>query len=193
MLAPNNEERRKELYKCLMEIRNKAKPEDLVQTDTHRFLQVLQRSGKLQRCYEIIGHVASIASLIDLSAKVVSRLYDFTSKSSDVPESFRSLWIRLPLLTATLQHVLSQAESGCLPNHVMKALKAIVDDISEQVSTVQICLSKILPSDGASKLERVLNIRLGEYVSSMTLGRSGLRERGSWETPPRNIILINVL
>ena len=46
-----DEDRRKELYKCLIEIRNITKSEDLVQTDTHRFLQVLQKSGKLQRCY----------------------------------------------------------------------------------------------------------------------------------------------
>ena len=51
----------------------------------------------------IIGLISSIASLIDLSAKVVSRLHEFTSKTSDIPESFRSLSIRLPLLTATLQ------------------------------------------------------------------------------------------
>jgi hypothetical protein len=50
----------------------------------------------------IIGLVASIASLVDLSARVVSRLHDFTSKTSEIPESFRSLLIRLPLLTATL-------------------------------------------------------------------------------------------
>ena len=47
----DDEERRKELYKCLVDIRNISKSEDLVQTDTHRFLQVLQWSGKLQRCY----------------------------------------------------------------------------------------------------------------------------------------------
>ena len=104
----------------------------------------------------IVGLVASIASLVDISAKVVSRLHEFTSKFSDIPESFRSLWIRLPLLTATLQHIQSQAESGHLPNDVPKALRAVVDNTSEQVSIVQIYLSKVVPSDGASKLERGL-------------------------------------
>lgn len=104
----------------------------------------------------IVGLVASIASLVDLSAKVLSRQRDFASKFSDVPETFRSLWIRLPLLTATLEHIQSQAEAGHLPDDVTKALKAVVDNTSEQVSTVQTCLSKILPSDDASKLERAL-------------------------------------
>jgi len=104
----------------------------------------------------IVGLVASIASLVDLSAKVVSRLHDFTSKSSEVPESFRSLSTRLPLLTATLQHIQSQAEDGRFPDDVTKALKAVVDDTSKQVSDIQISLSKVLPSGGASKLERAL-------------------------------------
>ena len=104
----------------------------------------------------VVGLVASIASLVDISTKVVSRLHDFTSKSSDVPKSFRSLWIRLPLLTATLRHIQSQAENGHLPDDVTKALKAVIDNTSQQVSTVQICLSKVLPSDSTSKLERGL-------------------------------------
>ena len=57
-----------------------------------------------------IGLVASIASLIDLSAKAVSRLHEFTSKTSDLPEWFRFLSVRLPLLTATLQRNHTQAE-----------------------------------------------------------------------------------
>ena len=38
----------------------------------------------------VIGLVASIATLVELTAKVVSRLHEFTSKASEVPESCRS-------------------------------------------------------------------------------------------------------
>lgn len=104
----------------------------------------------------IVGLVASIASLVEVSAKVLSRLHDFTSKSSEVPESFRSLSTRLPLLTATLQHIQSQAEDSRFPDSVTKALKAVINDTSRQISDIQISLSKVLPSNGASKLERAL-------------------------------------
>ena len=104
----------------------------------------------------VIGLVASIASLVDLSAKVFSRLHGFTSKSSEVPESFCSLSTRLPLLTATLKHIQSQAECGRFPDDITKALKVLVDDTSKQVSDIHISLSKVLPSEGASKLERAL-------------------------------------
>ena len=104
----------------------------------------------------VIGLVASIASLAELTAKVVSRLHEFTSKSSEVPESFRSLSTRLPLLTATLQHIRSQAEDDRFPDDVAKTLNEVVDNTSKQVSDIQISLSKVLPSNGASKLERAL-------------------------------------
>ena len=104
----------------------------------------------------VIGLVASIATLVELTAKVVSRLHEFTSKSSEVPESFRSLSTRLPLLTATLQHIQSQAEDSRFPDDVTEALKVVVDDTSKQVSDIQISLAKVLPSNGASKLERAL-------------------------------------
>ncbi|KAL8944298.1 MAG: hypothetical protein Q9211_000638 [Gyalolechia sp. 1 TL-2023] len=100
-----------------------------------------------------IGLVASITTLVELSAKVVSRLRDFTSRSSDIPESFRSLSTRLPLLTTTLQRIQSQAS---LSENTAEDLKAVVDNTAEQISIVQVYLSKILPSDDASKLERAL-------------------------------------
>lgn len=121
-------------------------------------IQVSIRVTDMAEAVAIIGLVASIASLVDLSAKVVSRLHDFTSKSSEVPESFRSLSNRLPLLTATLQHIQSQAEDGRLPDDVTNPLKIIIDDTFKQVSDIQISLSKVLPSDSASKLERVLKV-----------------------------------
>jgi N-terminal domain on NACHT_NTPase and P-loop NTPases/NB-ARC domain len=104
----------------------------------------------------IVGLVASIASLVQLSAQVVSRLHEFASKTSDIPESFRSLTTRLPLLTTTLQRVQTQAQAGRLLDDVTKDLKAVVDNTSEQISAIKVCLSKTLPPDSASKLERTL-------------------------------------
>ena len=50
----------------------------------------------------------------------------------------------------------SQAEARHLPDYMTNALKAVVDNSAEQVSIVQIFLFKVLPFDGASKLERAL-------------------------------------
>ena len=102
----------------------------------------------------IVGLVASIASLVDFSAKMISRLQEFTSKSADIPESFRSLWTRLPLLTVILQYIQSQAKTGHVPDDAAKALQTVVDNTSEHVSNLQIQLTKVLPSEDASWRER---------------------------------------
>ena len=102
----------------------------------------------------IVGLVASIASLVDLSAKVVSRLHELTSKSVDVPKSFRSLGVGLPLLTLTLKDIQAQAEAGHLRTDVSSTLLVVVADTSEQVQILQTYLSSILLPNGASKLER---------------------------------------
>ena len=102
----------------------------------------------------VVGLIASIASLVDLSTKVVSRLQEFNSKSTDIPESFRSLSLRLPLLTSTLQDIESQAKTGHIPDSAAKALHAVVDSTSQYVSILQVQLKKVLPSEDASRLER---------------------------------------
>lgn len=104
----------------------------------------------------VIGLLASIGSLVDLSAKVVSRLHEFISKTSEIPKSFQDLLIRLPLLTILLQRIQSHAEADHIPKDVTEALKAVINNTSEWVSTIQTELFKILPSDDASKLERAL-------------------------------------
>jgi hypothetical protein len=103
-----------------------------------------------------IGLVSSIASLVDLSAKVVSRVHEFAFKTSDIPESFRSLSTRLPLLKASLERITVQTRAGRLPNDVTEALQAVVDSTLAQVSIVQARLSGIIPSENASKTERAL-------------------------------------
>ena len=104
----------------------------------------------------VIALVSSIASLVDLSAKVASRLHEFAAKTGDVPESFRALSVRLPLLTATLHRIAAQTKASRLPNDVAEALQAVVDSTSTQVTVVQTCLSTILPPENASKIERAV-------------------------------------
>lgn len=104
----------------------------------------------------VIGLVASVASLVDLSAKIVSRLRDFTAQTSDVPESIRSLADRLPLLSHTLQRIEARAQAGHVEENIAKDLERLVNSISDQIKLLQQYLDRILPKDGVSQLERAL-------------------------------------
>jgi hypothetical protein len=94
---------------------------------------------------------------VTLSIKVVSRIDEFTSKTLEVPEWFRSLSIRLALLTIRFESILTQAEGSHLPDDMTNVLIAVVDNTSEQISAIQICLLKIIPNNRFSKLKRVSN------------------------------------
>ena len=55
----------------------------------------------------VIELIASIASLVELTVKIASRLYDFIFKFSEVFEAFFFLSIRLSLLTIIFQLIQS--------------------------------------------------------------------------------------
>lgn len=104
----------------------------------------------------IIGLVGTIASLVDLSLKVVSRVRDYASNASEVPKTFRSLADRLPLLTQTLQRIETRAQAGHITIDVTKELNILVNSILEQVVIVEQCLERTVPPPGASRFDRVL-------------------------------------
>jgi hypothetical protein len=103
-----------------------------------------------------VSLITSIASLIDLAVKVASRLHEFASKTADVPESFRALSQRLPLLSSTLQLITRQAQVGRLPDDVTAALQTLVQSTSAHVAVLDACLAKIAPTTDASRVRRAV-------------------------------------
>lgn len=102
----------------------------------------------------VVGLVASIASLIDLGAKVASRIHEFTSRTSDVPESLVAFSTRLSLLSTSLRLISSQAQAGRLSTDVVEALQPLITSTSNRVIVLQTCLSQILPPTNTSRLQR---------------------------------------
>lgn len=102
-----------------------------------------------------IGLVPSIISLIDLGVRMGARLHDFTSKTSEVPESFRSLEKRLPHLVSTLRLIQQQADTGRLSTDVSTALLYLTQSTFTHLKVVETRLSHITPSSNASRIRRI--------------------------------------
>ncbi|KAL6247007.1 hypothetical protein RBB50_006314 [Rhinocladiella similis] len=102
----------------------------------------------------VIGLVASVTSLVEVSSKVVFRLREFTVQTPHIPDLFDALSILLPLLTKTLEPIRGQAESGSLPEDTIRHVKDVVENTCEHVSRIQASPSAIVPTKDASKLER---------------------------------------
>ncbi len=104
----------------------------------------------------IVGLIASIATLVDYSVKIVSRLNEFANNKSDIPTSFRSLANRLPLLSQTLQRIQARAQAGHVHEDVAKNLDRLVNSILNQANFLHECLDRIVPASNASRLEKSL-------------------------------------
>lgn len=102
----------------------------------------------------VVGLVASIASLIDLGTKVATRLHEFISQTSEVPDSLRALATRLPLLNTSLQTISPQTQAGHLSHNAVVALQAVIASTSQQVNSLQTWLGQIVPPSDASRLQR---------------------------------------
>lgn len=102
----------------------------------------------------LIGLISSIASLVDISAKVASRLNDFHANKLQVPKTFRSLTDQLPLLTQTLNTIKDRAQDGSLGGQEVRSLRKVLENISGQLFDLQRRLEELVPGPNASKWER---------------------------------------
>lgn len=102
----------------------------------------------------IVGLVSSVASLIDISAKVASRLNDFHANKLQVPKTFSSLADQLPLLTQTLNIIKDRAQDGSLGGQEARSLRKVLENISGQLFDLQRRLDELVPGPNASKWER---------------------------------------
>lgn len=101
---------------------------------------------------EVVGLVASIVQLLELSAKIVSRVYEYTAKANDVPLTFRRLANQLDLLSLPLQQIETQVQSRELGEVASRAIKRVLDDVLADVAF----LERLFPPPKASTFDRGL-------------------------------------
>jgi N-terminal domain on NACHT_NTPase and P-loop NTPases len=134
-----------------------------------------------------VGLVSSIVQLVDFSAKVVTRLNSFASSISELPTTYRTVKLELPLVVDSLRRIREHAESGTLPQESVDAVEGIVEECSRQVQLLQDILNKALPAADDSSWRRrkkallslskdkeleQISKSLGKYVTILTLHQS---------------------
>ena len=119
-----------------------------------------------------VGIVASIAQLIDFSAKVVSRLEQFHSDTREVPKSFRHISIELPVLRSALQQIGEAVKASSVDDSTRNALIPVIDSCREQIVQLDAILAKTLPAanDSWRKKSRkaIVSLHQDDKVESIT-------------------------
>ena len=75
----------------------------------------------------VVGIVANIVQLFDFGSKILHRLTEFQSSVENVPESFRHIKAKLPLLLHTLQQTKEAIEAGSIKDDTKKALLPAIE------------------------------------------------------------------
>jgi N-terminal domain on NACHT_NTPase and P-loop NTPases/NB-ARC domain len=103
-----------------------------------------------------ISLVASILQLVDFGFKLVGRLNAFSTTTKEVPETFRSISVQLPLAIATLERLRNGIEKDELAKAEAEALKALVDSSVDLVKDLDHILERLMPPKTSSPLEKQL-------------------------------------
>jgi hypothetical protein len=101
----------------------------------------------------VVAVVSSIVQLVDFTSKVVDRLNEFGSNTTDIPKSMTHLKAELPLVAHTLEKIRDAIQAKRLPDRCTAALQPVVDGCDQSIHEIDQILEKTLPkqSDGRTK------------------------------------------
>ena len=105
-----------------------------------------------------ISVASSIVQFLDFGFKVVRRLKEYNSASTDVPKSLRHISAQLPLLLNALDRVKTSVEVERKDLDTRCILKGVVSGCKQQVEKIDKIIDKVLQDPGDSLVARVQKV-----------------------------------
>jgi len=134
-----------------------------------------------------IGLAAAIVQFVDIGAKIVKRLSDFSNNIEEIPKAFRQIKTQLPLIIDGVRRIQDQVKSNDINPSSEEALLPVLRECQEAAQRLEELLEHILPPATASFLQRrtkaIVSLRydskvqdiaetLANYVSVLTFHQS---------------------
>ena len=98
----------------------------------------------------VLGVISSIIAIVDGTKKV----YDAATNAQGLPEAFREVAGRLPIVGNTLDSTKQNIEERKVNNDSCKGVKHVVEACEEKAKKLEELFHKAIPPDGASDLKR---------------------------------------
>jgi hypothetical protein len=108
----------------------------------------------------IIGLISGIVSIIDGAKKV----YDAATDQQGLPEAFRTVAQRLPIVQLILDKAKARAEAGSVDDVASMHVKDALGRCKKSASDLDKIFRKVIPVEGAPRLDRY-------YKAVRTLGK----------------------
>lgn len=123
---------------------------------------------------EVVGGISAVIAIIDASIKV----YQGAKSDAKLPETFRTIADRLPLLLSTLQtcHDQLYMTEASIPKDVTKSFLSITQRCKAQARSLRDIFEETIPGENAGRLERyktsVKSLGKGKRVEELVLSIS---------------------
>jgi len=109
---------------------------------------------------EVIDLISSIIATINATVKV----YAAATDASNLPEAFRDVAKRLPLVQETLQTARVRLNSASPDDAFYKGMKPVLEDCEDKAIQLKTTFEKIVPKADASRMEHYV-------LAARTLGK----------------------
>lgn len=98
----------------------------------------------------VLGLVSATISVIDAT----KTLYDAAHDASGLPEQFREVAARLPLVLEILEKAVKQLNSGTVKEGTCRFVQPVLEECKLKAEKLESVFKKVLPGEAASWLER---------------------------------------
>lgn len=119
---------------------------------------------------EVIGIISGIIAIVDATAKV----YNAANDALGLPEAFRDIVIRLPLVRKTLQTVSRNLNNTNPDEEYCKAIKPVLERCENRATQLDKIFKSVVPQADASRMERyvhaVRTLGKGDTVETLMKG-----------------------
>ncbi|KAM0800726.1 hypothetical protein BDR22DRAFT_230902 [Usnea florida] len=99
---------------------------------------------------EVLGVISSIIAIVNDTKNI----YDAATNPQGLPEAFREVAGRLPIIESILRDTKQNIKEGKVENDSCKGVKHIVEACEEKAKHSKELFDKVIPADGASDLKR---------------------------------------
>jgi hypothetical protein len=110
----------------------------------------------------VLGIISSVIAIVDGAKQV----YDTAEKGEGLPEAFREVAERLPIVRTILASAEKHISDGDIDEPSCKAMKPVIERCGKKAESLNKLFKRVIPPDDASRAERYLK-------AVRTLGKGG--------------------
>lgn len=133
--------------------------------------------------FAIVGTIASVIQLVEVSTKVLGRLKEYVEKTDELPTAFANIDNRLPALCGALKALEESSQSHRVSDQGAAAILPTLQGCRIEVEKLQVLLSAMLANVHDSKARRLaktfrsfwkesevreIDAELGRYMITLT-------------------------